>query len=65
MKANEFRKKTEAELKTELQSLRRAQFNLRMQRGMGQLARNDQVGKTRKDIARLKTVLNERNGKRS
>lgn len=59
MKANELRKMSGAELKEELLKLRREQFNLRMQQGTGQMARSDQFGKVRKDIARVKTVLTE------
>ncbi|MGD9258262.1 MAG: 50S ribosomal protein L29, partial [Gammaproteobacteria bacterium] len=40
------------------------QFNLRMQRATGQMARPDQFGKVRKDIARVKTVLKEMEAKR-
>lgn len=60
MKASELRGKTVAELKQELVGLLREQFNLRMQKGTGQLARPDQVKKVRRSIARLKTVLNEK-----
>lgn len=59
MKASELRKMSGAELKEELLKLRREQFNLRMQQATGQMARSDQFGKVRKDIARLKTVLTE------
>ena len=59
MKAAEFRSKSAAELQEELIKLRREQFNLRMQRASGQLAKPDQFGKVRKDIARLKTVMGE------
>ncbi len=59
MKASEFRSKNAAELQEELINLRREQFNLRMQRGTGQLAKPDQFRKVRKDIARLKTVMGE------
>ncbi len=59
MKANELRKKTEAELKDELIKLRREQFNLRMAAATGQPARPDQHGKVRKGVARVKTVLSE------
>jgi large subunit ribosomal protein L29 len=59
MKANEFRSKSAAELQEELINLRREQFNLRMQRATGQLAKPDQFRKVRKDIARLKTVMGE------
>jgi large subunit ribosomal protein L29 len=60
MEARELRGKTAAELKEELLKLRREQFNLRMQRATGQMARPDQFGKVRKDIARVKTVLGEK-----
>ncbi len=60
MKASELRTKTAEELREELLNLRREQFNLRMQQATGQMARPDQFGKVRKDIARIKTVLNEK-----
>ena len=60
MKANELREKSAAELKLELDGLVREQFNLRMQKGTGQLSRPDQVHKVRRDIARIKTILNEK-----
>lgn len=60
MKVAELREKSVSELNDELIELRRAQFNLRMQKGTGQLSKPDQVGKVRKDIARIKTVLNEK-----
>jgi large subunit ribosomal protein L29 len=59
MKASELRGKSVAELEEELLELRKEQFNLRMQQATGQLARPDQFGKVRKDIARVKTVMNE------
>ena len=59
MKAGEFRSKSADELQEELIKLRREQFNLRMQRASGQLAKPDQFRKARKDIARLKTVMGE------
>ena len=60
MNASELRNKTEAELVLELDGLLREQFNLRMQKGTGQLNRPDQVKKVRRNIARIKTVLNEK-----
>ena len=60
MKASDLRTKTAEELNEELLKLRREQFNLRMQQATGQMARSDQFGKVRKDIARIKTVLNEK-----
>jgi len=60
MNAGDLRQKSSDELKLELDSLLREQFNLRMQKGTGQLSRPDQVRKVRRDIARIKTVLNEK-----
>ncbi len=60
MKASELREKSREELEKELLERRKEQFNLRMQKASGQLTRTDQLGKVRKDIARIKTVLNER-----
>ncbi len=59
MKASELRSKTRDELDTELLSLRREQFNLRMQQATGQLNRPHEFRRVRKDIARLKTMMNE------
>ena len=60
MKASELREKTESELREALLGLLREQFNLRMQKGTGQLARPHQFSRIRKDIARIKTVLREK-----
>ncbi|MEA3412301.1 MAG: 50S ribosomal protein L29 [Pseudomonadota bacterium] len=60
MKIDEIRGKKDDELRDELLALRREQFNLRMQKGTGQFARNDQFSRVRKSIARIKTVLGER-----
>lgn len=60
MKASEFRAKNVAELGEELRGLLREHFNLRMQAGAGQLAKNHQVNLVRRNIARLKTVLREK-----
>jgi large subunit ribosomal protein L29 len=60
MKVGDLQGKSPAELKEELLKLRREQFNLRMQRATGQMARPDQFGKVRKDIARVKTVLGQK-----
>ena len=59
MDATEIRKKISAELNEELQGLLREQFNLRMQKGAGQLANPARFKFVRKDIARVKTILNE------
>ena len=62
MKANELRAKTDAELGEELMSLRKAAFNLRVQQATGQLNRPSEVKQVRRDIARVKTLINERRG---
>ena len=59
MIAKELRQKTKEELNTLLVELSREQFNLRMQKGSGQLTKSDQVKKVRRDIARVHTILNE------
>lgn len=60
MKASELRGKGMADLDRELLERRKEQFNLRMQQATGQLSRPDQMRKVRRDIARIKTVLNDR-----
>lgn len=59
MKANELREKDATELKSELHDLLKEQFNLRMQRGTGQLAKSHAMKDVRRSIARIKTVMNE------
>jgi large subunit ribosomal protein L29 len=60
MKATELRNKSVDELSNELIELRRAQFSMRMQLATQQLSKVDQVGKVRRDIARVRTVLAEK-----
>ncbi len=60
MNANELRNKNADELKQELADLLREQFNLRMQRGTGQLSRPHQMKAARRNIARVKTILHEK-----
>ncbi|MES9969459.1 MAG: 50S ribosomal protein L29 [Candidatus Thiodiazotropha sp.] len=59
MKASELREKSQQELTTTLEELLKEQFNLRMQRGTGQLAKPSRMREVRKDIARVKTLMNE------
>ena len=59
MNATDLRSKSVDELNDELVALRREQFNLRMQQATGELAQVHQHGRVKKDIARVKTVLNE------
>ena len=60
MKASELRDKSVNDLRQELVELRREQFNLRMQRGVGQAPRSSRFTTVRRDIARVKTVINEK-----
>jgi large subunit ribosomal protein L29 len=62
MKANELWQKNDAELTKELLDLRKAQFSLRMQLATQQLNNSSQLGKVRKDIARIKTIQREKAG---
>ncbi|GAB0153285.1 MULTISPECIES: 50S ribosomal protein L29 [Marinobacterium] len=59
MKATELRDKSVEELQQALLGLLKDQFNLRMQKATGQLAQTHLLGQVRRDIARVKTVLNE------
>ena len=63
MKASELKQKDVEALQQELHGLLREQFNLRMQRGTGQLSQPHRMKVVRRDIARVKTVLNEKAGK--
>ncbi len=60
MNASELRQKSVDELKAELIELLREQFNLRMQRGSGQLPRPHLFRQVRRNIARVKTVIGEK-----
>ncbi len=59
MKASELRQQSAAELEKQLHELLRELFNLRMQRGVGQLTRPSEMKAGRRNIARIKTVLTE------
>ncbi|MEW5943313.1 MAG: 50S ribosomal protein L29 [Pseudomonadota bacterium] len=60
MKASELRAKSVDELNQELVELLRAQFGLRMQIATQQSNKTDQLGKVRKDIARVRTLISEK-----
>ena len=60
MKASELREKSQEELNTTMEELLKEQFNLRMQQGTGQLSRPSRMKEVRKDIARIKTLMNEK-----
>jgi large subunit ribosomal protein L29 len=59
LKANELRQKNKAELDELILDLRREQFNLRMQKGSGQPIKTHRVRELRREIARIKTIVNE------
>ncbi|MDX8126121.1 50S ribosomal protein L29 [Methylomonas sp. BW4-1] len=59
MKAKDLRSKTKEELNSNLLELSREQFNLRMQKGTGQLSKSSQIKQVRRDIARISTILSE------
>ncbi len=57
MKPSELRAKDTTQLNLELNDLLKAQFNLRMQVATQQLTNNSQLKKTRRDIARVRTII--------
>ena len=60
MKASEIRDLSDDELREELLKLRKEQFSLRMQRASGQLGQSHLLEEARRDIARIKTVIQEK-----
>lgn len=65
MKASEIRQKSAAELNEMLVELRKRQFELRMQMGTGQMNEPHQLRQIRRDIARVKTVMNQSQGRQA
>jgi large subunit ribosomal protein L29 len=63
MKASELRGKSAQQLNEQLLGLLRDQFNLRMQKATGQLGQSHLLLQVKRDIARVKTVLNQQAGK--
>ena len=61
MNTTELREKSVEELQGQLQELYKDQFNYRMQKGSGQLGQVHLVSEVRKDIARIKTLITEKN----
>ena len=59
-KATELRTKDVAALEKEVSDLLKAHFGLRMQKATQQLTNNSQLGNTRRDIARAKTIIAEK-----
>jgi len=62
MKASELRNKSVDELKQENLDLLEQQFKLRMKKASGQLNRTHELGQVRRDIARVNTILREKQG---
>ena len=60
MKANEIREWDTAKINDEILALKKELFDLRFQQATGQLENTARIGKVKKDIARMKTILNER-----
>ena len=60
MKIEDVRAKNDGELDSELMALKKEQLNLRFQRATGQLENTARVRSVRRDIARIKTILNQR-----
>lgn len=63
MKASEFNTKSSEDLNKEILELTRERFNLRMQMGTGQLTKPHQLRNVRRNLARIKTLLNQRSAK--
>ncbi len=59
MKAKELRGRSRDELQGQLLELKKEQFNLRFQKATGQLENTARVRVVRRDIARIKTILDE------
>ncbi len=59
MNASEIRAKSAEDISKELEALHKEQFNLRMQNATGQLQRTSEMRRVSRDIARIKTVINE------
>ena len=62
MKASELKEKSVEELQGLLRGERETQFKLRMQKATGQLNQSHLIGNARKNIARIKTALNQKAG---
>ena len=59
MNATEYRKKSADELNKELVELRKESFSMRMQRSTGPMSNPARFKEIRRDVARIKTILNE------
>ena len=62
MKTSEIRKMSTEEILKKIEELKSELFDLRMKQSTGSLEKSHKINKDRKDIARMKTVLSEREG---
>lgn len=62
MKASELRDKNVQDLEKTILDLREEQFKLRMSKASAQLSKTHELGRVRRDIARAKTILREKQG---
>ncbi|MEO8400633.1 MAG: 50S ribosomal protein L29 [Gammaproteobacteria bacterium] len=62
MKASELRSKSAEELQNEYVAIHKELFNLRMQRGIGQSPQTHLFRKLKREVARIKTILKEKEG---
>ena len=60
MNVEEMKSESPVELNEELKKLLQEQFNLRMQKGMGQMTNVNELRRVRRDIARVKTVMTQK-----
>ncbi len=60
MNVDEMKTKSVVELNDELSNLLQEQFNLRMQKGTGQLGNMHELRRVRRDIARIKTIMTQK-----
>jgi len=65
MKVSQFKDKSVADLQSELLALMKELFNLRIQKGLGQFSQTHLFRNVKKNIARIKTVLREKEGSQS
>lgn len=63
MKTQEYRLKTAEDLQTELKAVLKARFNLKMQLATQQSKNTSELGRLRKSVARIKTILSEKANK--
>ncbi|HCG67208.1 MAG: 50S ribosomal protein L29 [Eubacteriales bacterium] len=63
MKVSEIREMTSEQLNNKLKELKEELFNLRFQLAINQLENTNRIGEVKKDIARVMTVLNDKNAK--